>query len=391
MRYAGGVALGNPARHREERAAWDGMLLSALATLVLLGLVMVGSASISLADRQTGEPFYFLLRQAMTLGFGLMLGLIALRLPLSTWERLGAPLLLFSIVLLAAVLIPGLGRTVNGSTRWLHLGPLNAQVSEIAKLALVVYLAGYLVRRGEEVRTTVGGFLKPMAVVGVFALLLLAEPDFGATVVIVATAMGMMFLGGVRLWLFGVLLALCIGAFAFLAISSPYRLERLTAFTNPWADPFNSGYQLTQALIAFGRGEWLGVGLGASVQKLFYMPEAHTDFLFAVLAEELGLLGVLLVVALFSFLVWRAFQIGARAARAQLTFGSHLAFGIGLWLGIQAFINMGVNMGILPTKGLTLPLMSYGRSSILVVCVAVALLVRVDHEVRMRDVGGRGA
>jgi cell division protein FtsW len=359
--------------------------------LVLLGLVMVGSASIALADRQTGEPFYFLVRQAVTLGAGLSLGVTALRLPLATWERLGVPLLLLSIVLLAAVLIPGLGRTVNGSTRWLHLGPLNAQVSEIAKLAVVVYLAGYLVRRGEEVRTTVRGFLKPMAVIGVFALLLLAEPDFGATVVIAATAMGMMFLGGVRLWLFGILMALCTGAFAFLAISSPYRLERLTAFMNPWADPFNSGYQLTQALIAFGRGEWLGVGLGASVQKLFYMPEAHTDFLFAVLAEELGLLGVLLVVGLFCFFVWRAFQIGARAARAQLTFGSHVAFGIGLWLGMQAFINMGVNMGILPTKGLTLPLMSYGRSSILVVCVAIALLLRVDHEVRLRDPGVRSA
>lgn len=372
--------LGRPSLHRS--AQWDPALLSTISVLLLLGLVMVGSASISTADRHTGEPFYFLVRQATTLGAGIILGFIALRLPLETWERLGAPLLIVSIILLGALLIPGLGRTVNGSTRWLHLGPLNVQASEVAKFAMVVYLAGYLVRRGEEVRNTVVGFLKPMAVICIFAALLLAEPDFGATLIIAATAMGMMFLGGVRLWLFAVLLALCVGAAVVLAVSSPYRLERLTAFTNPWADPFNSGYQLTQALIAFGRGEWLGVGLGASVQKLFYMPEAHTDFLFAVLAEELGLAGVLLVVALFGFLVWRAFQIGARAARAQLTFGSHAAFGIGLWLGMQAFVNMGVNMGLLPTKGLTLPFMSYGRSSMLVVCVAVALLLRVDHEVR---------
>ena len=382
MSYATTFGAQTAVRRRESPAQWDGPLLYTSFALLVLGLVMVGSASISLADRQTGEPFYYLMRQALTVGAGLVIGVLVLRLPLETWERFGAPLLVVSLALLAVILIPGLGRTVNGSTRWLHLGPLNIQVSEIAKLAMVVYLSGYLVRHGAEVRTTVKGFLKPMAVVGLFGSLLLAEPDFGAAVVIALTAMGMMFLGGVRLWLFGVLVTLCVGAFSFLAISSPYRLERLTGFMNPWADPFNSGYQLTQALIAFGRGDWLGVGLGASVQKLFYMPEAHTDFLLAVLAEELGLVGVLVVVALFAFFVWRAFQIGARAARAGLGFGSHLAFGIGLWLALQAFINMGVNMGLLPTKGLTLPLMSYGRSSMLVVCVAVALLLRVDHEVR---------
>jgi cell division protein FtsW len=375
------------ARPRGDTAAWDRPLLLTICALTGLGLVMVGSASISIADRQTGDPFHYLILQGLTIVFGVVLGLIAIRLPLATWEKLGPALLLASIGLLAIVLIPGLGRTVNGSTRWLHLGPINVQVSEIAKFAIVVYLSGYLVRRGEEVRTTVAGFLKPMAVVAVLGLFLLAEPDFGTTVVIAATALGLMFLGGVRLWLFGVLVVGCIAAFAFLAVSSPYRLERLTAFTNPWADPFNSGYQLTQALIAFGRGDFLGVGLGGSVQKLFYMPEAHTDFLFAVLAEELGLLGVVVVIGLFSFFVWRAFQIGARAARAGIAFGSHLAFGIGLWLGMQAFINMGVNMGLLPTKGLTLPFMSYGRSSVIVVCVAVALLLRVDHEVRRRDQG----
>jgi cell division protein FtsW len=230
------------------------------------------------------------------------------------------------------------------------------------------------------VRESVKGFLKPMALVGLIGVLLLLEPDFGAAAVITATVLGMMFLGGVRLWQFGVLFLVMSAGMAALAISSPYRMARLTSFVNPWADPFNSGFQLTQALIAFGRGEWLGVGLGGSIQKLFYLPEAHTDFLFAVLAEELGLLGVVAVIALFAILVWRAFVIGQSAASAGNRFGAYTAYGIGMWLGLQAFINLGVNMGVLPTKGLTLPLMSYGGSSIVMSCVAVALLLRVSHE-----------
>jgi cell division protein FtsW len=257
---------------------------------------------------------------------------------------------------------------------------VNFQPSELVKLFVVVYLAGYLVRRGDEVRESVKGFLKPMALVGLIGVLLLLEPDFGAAAVITATVLGMMFLGGVRLWQFGVLFLVMSAGMAALAISSPYRMARLTSFVNPWADPFNSGFQLTQALIAFGRGEWLGVGLGGSIQKLFYLPEAHTDFLFAVLAEELGLLGVVAVIALFAILVWRAFVIGQSAASAGNRFGAYTAYGIGMWLGLQAFINLGVNMGVLPTKGLTLPLMSYGGSSIVMSCVAVALLLRVSHE-----------
>jgi len=280
------------------------------------------------------------------------------------------------------VLVPGVGRNVNGATRWLPLGFVNLQVSELAKLAVVVYAAGYLVRRGEEVRSTIQGFVKPLGVMLLFALLLLLEPDFGAVVVIGATLMGMLFLAGVRLWLFGLLLVAAAGALALLAITSPYRMERLTTFMNPWADPFDSGFQLTQALIAFGRGEWLGVGLGGSVQKLFYLPEAHTDFLFAVLAEELGLLGAVGVIALFAYVVWRGFAIGQVAARAGRHFAAYLSYGIALWIGMQAFINLGVNMGVLPTKGLTLPLMSYGGSSMLVSCIAVALLLRVDRETR---------
>lgn len=381
------AALGMHAAARRVPAAWDGVLLVTVFVLVGLGLVMVGSASVSIADRQTGDPFYYLSRQFMTLGAGLVIAYAILRVPLAFWERVGMPMLIVAGVLLALVLVPGLGRTVNGSTRWLSLGPVSFQVSEFAKIAAVVYTAGYLVRHDGAVRTTLAGFLKPLAVISVLAALLLLEPDFGATVVILATVMGMLFLGGVRLSLFGALVLIG-GILLFgLATASPYRMERLTTFTNPWADPFNSGYQLTQALIAFGRGDWFGVGLGGSVQKLFYMPEAHTDFLFAVLAEELGLLGVVSVILLFGFLAWRGFSIGRRASRAGLAFGGHLAFGITLWLALQAFVNMGVNMGALPTKGLTLPLMSYGRSSLLVVSIGIALLLRVDHEVRRLELG----
>jgi cell division protein FtsW len=298
---------------------------------------------------------------------------------------------LLSIVLLLALFVPGLGRTVNGSTRWLMLGPFNLQVSELAKLSMIIYIGGYLVRRGDEVRKSVSGFIKPMALVLVLGLLLLGEPDFGAAVVLGATVLGMMFLGGVQLWLFGLLVTSAVGSLAMLAITSPYRMERLTAFLNPWADPFNSGFQLTQALIAIGRGEWFGVGLGASVQKLFYLPEAHTDFVYAVLVEELGMVGGGAVVLLFVILVNRIFRIGKHAAEAGMQFASYLCYGIGIWFALQAFINMGVNMGLLPTKGLTLPLMSYGGSSMMVMCVALALVQRVAMETPVHGVTVRRA
>jgi len=363
---------------RHGRFVLDPWLLGAVLALLVLGLVMVASASISIAERQTGQPFYYLWRQTIFVAVGLLVSTVVLRTRLVYWERLGPVLLLFGLVLLVAVL--GLGREINGSTRWLGLGLFNLQPSELMKLFIVVYLAGYLVRRGEEVRRSVKGFLKPMLLVGLIGGLLLAEPDFGAAAVITATVLGMMFLGGVRLWQFGVLFTGILGAAAALVLAAPYRMARLTSFADPWADPFDSGFQLTQALIAFGRGEWWGVGLGGSVQKLFYLPEAHTDFLFAVLAEELGLVGVLAVVGLFTLLVWRAFVIGRRAQQAGSDFATYLSYGLGLWLGMQAFINLGVNMGVLPTKGLTLPLMSYGGSSIVVTCMACALLLRVSHE-----------
>ena len=363
--------------------AWfDPLLLGVAVLLLALGLVMVASASISLSDRQFGQPFYYAMRQALFVAMGLLAAWAVTRTRLVYWEKGGVVLLFAGIALLVAVLIPGLGREVNGSSRWLPFGLFNLQASEPVKLFVIVYLAGYLVRHGEELRNSFLGFLKPLVLLSFIALLLLLEPDFGATAVIFATALGMIFLGGVRLWQFGLVLGVVGAAAAALALTSPYRMQRLTTFLDPWADPFDSGFQLTQALIAVGRGEWFGVGLGGSIQKLFYLPEAHTDFLFAVLAEELGLFGVVGVLCLFALLLWRAFVIGYRAELSGNRFGAYLSYGIGLWLGLQAFINIGVNMGALPTKGLTLPLMSYGGSSIIIMCMAVALLLRVDFETR---------
>jgi cell division protein FtsW len=360
----------------------DYVLLMTAITLASLGLVMVASASITFADRDLGQPFYYALRQAVYIGIGVLLAMPVYRLRLALLQQAGPVLLVAALALLVAVLIPGIGREVNGSTRWISTGLFNLQVSEPAKLMILVYLAGYLARHGEELRERLSGFLKPMGVLSLAALLLLLEPDFGATVVLMATAMGMIFLAGVRLWHFTGMLGVAGLSLAGLAVSSPYRMERLTTFLNPWEDPFNSGFQLTQSLIAIGRGELAGVGLGASIQKLFYLPEAHTDFVFAVLAEELGLLGVFVVIALYALLVWRAFVIARQAENAGNVFAGALAYGIGIWIGLQSFINMGVNMGLLPTKGLTLPLMSYGGSSMVVMCVAIALLLRIDGETR---------
>lgn len=360
----------------------DYLLLFGALGLTALGLVMVSSASITLADRELGQPFYYAIRQSVYIAIGIGGALLLFRVRLALLEQAGVVLLAGALALLVAVIIPGVGHQVNGSVRWLNTGLFNLQVSEPAKLMILVYLASYLARHGEEVRTRLSGFIKPLAILALAALLLLLEPDFGATVVLVATAMGMIFIAGVRLWQFSGMLGLAGVSLAGLAVSSPYRMERLTTFLNPWADPFDSGFQLTQSLIAIGRGEWFGVGLGASIQKLFYLPEAHTDFVFAVLAEELGLFGVFTVMALYVLVVWRAFVIAATAEKAGNAFAALLAWGIGIWFGMQAFINMGVNMGLLPTKGLTLPLMSYGGSSMVVMCAAIALLLRVDFETR---------
>lgn len=371
-----------PRAHLRHPTLIDYWLLGTIGTLLCIGLVMVTSASISIADRAFERPFYYAWRQALFIFLGLVVGGFVLRTRLAYLEKYGVVLLLSGIGLLLLVLIPGIGIVVNGSRRWIPLGFFNLQASELVKLCVIVFIAGYLVRRGAEVRSTVRGFLKPLALLLIVSCLLLLEPDFGAAAVILLTAMGMLFLGGARLIQFGVLIAAVACAMVALILGSPYRLQRLTTFLDPWADPFDKGFQLTQALIAVGRGEWFGVGLGASVQKLFYLPEAHTDFLFAVLAEELGLIGVLCVIGLYTLLVTRAWLIGVRAERVGNYFGAYLAYGIGLWLGLQAFINIGVNMGVLPTKGLTLPLLSYGGSSIVIVCAALAMLLRVDYETR---------
>lgn len=362
----------------------DPLLLGVVVVLLGLGVVMVASASLHLGAR-FGQPFHFVDRHLLALGLGLLAGLVMWSIPLDWWERGSTWFYFVALGLLLLVLIPGLGKTVNGATRWIALGSFNLQTSEFMKLALVLYMAGYLVRRQVEVTHSLWGFIKPMLLVTVACLLIMWQPDFGTTAVLLATALGMLFLGGAPLWQFMALLGLAGTAMATLVLVSPYRMARVTSFLDPWADPLDSGYQLAQALIAFGRGEWFGVGLGNGIQKQFYLPEAHTDFLMAVVGEEFGLVGTLLVIALFGLFVWRAFAIGAAAQGRDARFAAYTAYGIGLWLGLQAFVNLGVNVGLLPTKGLTLPFMSYGSNSLLVGCAAVGLLLRIQRENRLAE------
>jgi cell division protein FtsW len=341
---------------------------------------MVGSASISIADRQMGEPYAYLFRHLGAIGIGAGGMIATFSVPSDVWYRLNWVLLAVALALLAVVLLPSIGHTVNGSTRWLLLGPVTLQASEPARLCLLLYIASYAVRRSSELTTTFKGMLKPMLIVGCAALLLLAEPDFGSTVVLGATTVGLLFIGGARLRDLAAVVLVGAFALAVLAVSTPYRLTRLVKFLDPWADPYKGGFQLTQSLIAIGRGEWSGVGLGESVQKLFYLPEAHTDFVFAVLVEELGFVGATIVIALFAIVVYRAIMLGRDALRSGLPFQGLVATGIGLILGFEAFINIGVNSGLLPTKGLPLPLISYGRSSTVVTLMALGILLRIHYE-----------
>ena len=373
------VTMPFPARMKTELQI-DPVLLGLVLALLMGGFVILASASISISDNATNNPFFYIQRQLLAAAIGGAAGFVCLFIPMQFWRSLGPVMLLLGLVLLLVVLIPGVGREVNGSTRWVRIGIMNLQVSEPARLCFILYLAGYLVRRTKSVREEFTGFLRPMVVLSIACVLLLAEPDFGATVVLLATALVMMFVAGARIRDFLVFFTAAILALAALAVASPYRMQRLTGFLDPWADPFNSGFQLTQSLIAIGRGEWFGVGLGDSVQKLFYLPEAHTDFVFAVYAEEFGLVGSLLLIALFLALLWRVFKLAMRAADAERFFEAYVAIGLGTWLGIQAFINIGVNMGLLPTKGLTLPLISYGRSSLIITMICIALLLRIHHE-----------
>ncbi len=368
-----------PARLRTS-LQFDTVLLTIVLTLLLGGFVVLASASISVSDNVTGDPFFYVQRQLMAAAMGVVGGFICLFIPMQVWRMVGPLMLLAGLALLLVVLLPGVGHEVNGSRRWIRLGVMNLQVSEPARLCFIIYLAGYLVRRNKAVREQFVGFLRPMLVTSLAAAALLAEPDFGAAVVLLATALAMLFVAGARFRDFLLFFLVAVAGMAALAIASPYRMQRLTGFLDPWADPFNSGFQLTQSLIAIGRGEFFGVGLGNSVQKLFYLPEAHTDFVFAVYAEEFGLFGSLVLIGLFLALLWRVFKLAIRAFDAERFFEAYIAVGLGTWLGLQAFINVGVNMGLLPTKGLTLPLISYGRSSLIVTMIAIALLLRIHHE-----------
>jgi len=355
------------------------VLLFCSAALMVIGTVMIASASMDTAAQSYGSPFYFVYRQLAYMVMGVLIALAVANVPTNWWFRSGWLLLAIAFASLILVLTP-VGRSVNGSTRWIPLGLFNVQVSEVAKICLVTYLAGYVVRRNEELLETWEGFLKPFVVLGAAAFLLVIEPDFGATVVLMTSALGMIFLSGVRLRRFIPLISACIAVGTMLVVFQPYRLKRVVAYLDPWKDQFDTGYQLTQSLIAFGRGHWFGVGLGNSVQKLFYLPEAHTDFIFAIIGEEFGLIGSLTVLILYVLLFWSGMRIARNAEKAGMIFQSCLAYGITLILGLQAFINMGVSTGLLPTKGLTLPLISYGGSSLAASCLCIGILARIEME-----------
>ena len=375
---------------REKLSAdFDFYLIWSTLLLMGLGLVMVYSASIAIAESEYGESgsYYYLIRHSIYLFIGLSIGFLAFHFPMRAWRTYCPHLILIGIVLLILVLLPGIGREINGSQRWISLGIVNFQPSELMKLLMVIYAADYVVRKTAYLDSWYKGVLPILVMISLVGFLLLREPDYGAFVLVTAIAIAIMFMGGMSLKLFAWVAGLLIVSLSLLIITVGYRSSRIDGFLDPWADPYGKGYQLSHALIAFGRGEWLGVGLGGSVEKLFYLPEAHTDFMFSVLAEELGFVGVAAVMAMFACIVIRAFIIGRVAAMLENYFSALVAQGIGVWLGFQAFINMGVNMGILPTKGLTLPLMSFGGSSIVVTCIALAVLLRVDWENRQKIKG----
>lgn len=352
--------------------------------LMLIGLVMVTSASFPISSRLTDQPFHFMFRHAIFLLLAFITSSMVLQVPLDRWMKYSSLLLGISFFLLIVVLV--VGKSVNGASRWIPLGLFNLQPAEVAKLSLFIFMSGYLVRKHDEVRQTFfGGFLKPIMVFGTLAVLLLGQPDLGTVIVMLVTLFGMLFIAGAKLSQFLALMVAGVLAVVALIVAEPYRVRRVTSFLDPWEDPFGSGYQLTQSLMAFGRGEWFGQGLGNSIQKLEYLPEAHTDFVFAVLAEELGFIGVVLVLVLIFSLVLKAIFIGKKAFQHDQQFGGYLAFGIGIWFAFQTLVNVGAAAGMVPTKGLTLPLISYGGSSLIIMSVAVSILLRIDHECRLAD------
>ena len=375
----------------ENRLKIDLILLGTGFILLMIGMVMVSSASIAIADDQHGDPFFFLKKQFLAALIGCCAAFIGMFIPIRTWKNLSLPLLLLGITLLIIVFIPDIGRTVNGSTRWISVAGINFQVSEPARLCLLIYVAGYLVRRNKQLRESISGFIPPIIILCIACGLLLFEPDYGASVVLLLSIMPMLFSAGARIRDFAIFAAISMIGMTVIAFLTPERIERLYTFLEPWEYSQQGGFQLTQSLIAFGRGDWFGVGLGNGVQKLFYLPEVHTDFIFAVLVEELGLFGALVMILLFTILVIRIFQIALKAARLERLFEAYLSIGIGSWLAIQTCINIGVNIGALPTKGLTLPLISYGRSSLIITIIAIGMILRISHEISGQNLNQKRA
>jgi cell division protein FtsW len=366
---------------------YDPTLLVVVICLLSFGLLMVGSASMVISDKQYGYSFHYIIRQVIFVVLGISGGWLATRVPLRVWEKSSRNLFIVSLVFLMLVLIPGIGLKINGSRRWLNLGFISLQVSEFVKLTSILYLSSYLSRYSVLIKESLATFMKPIAVLTVLGFLLLMEPDFGALTVIAIVFISLLFITGARLLPFFVMLVSVLCVMAALAILAPYRFLRLTTFLHPWSHAYGSGYQLTQSLIAFGRGGWFGVGLGNSIQKLHYLPEAHSDFIFAVIAEELGFVGELLLVLLIAFFVYRLFVLAKRSDQRGLLYPKYVCYGLGLWVSVQSFINIGVTAGILPTKGLTLPFVSYGGSSMLVSCVSVGIVLRVAYELSFSDTG----
>lgn len=367
----------------------DWSLVAMIGALISVGLIFCYSSSIAEAEADLGDSFYFLRRHLVYLFIGLGGALVVLQVPTAFLLRFSPQLLFLALVLLVIVLIPGVGISANGSRRWLGIGPLTFQVSEFAKVAMILFISGYVIRRQEELQAKWSGFSKPLAVLGMMLVLLLLEPDFGSSVVMTATVLGMLFLAGIHFARFMVCMVAGVAGLGYLVTTDEERVSRVTSFLDPWADQFDSGYQLTQALIAFGRGEWFGVGLGNSLQKLFYLPDAHTDFVFAVIAEELGLVGVVLIIGLLWMVALRIMNIGRRAFHAGMSYSGYVCFGLAIMFVVQCFINIGVASGLLPTKGLTLPFISYGGSSLLMWMVSAAIVLRVDRELAWKA-GRRG-
>ncbi|WP_181901811.1 cell division protein FtsW [Thalassotalea euphylliae] len=362
---------------------FDRSYIILMVTMYTIGLIMAASSSMPVAERLFNDPFHFVFRHGIYIGLSLLIAGFTLQIPMSWWHQNSGKLLLLAIALLLVVL--AVGRTVNGSTRWIVLGPITIQAAEPAKLFFFCYLSAYLVRRRDEVMENIKGFAKPLIVFGVLAMLLLLQPDLGTVVVMFVTTFGLLFLAGAKLWQFIAVATVGVGALSLLAIFEPYRWRRVTSFLDPWADPFGSGYQLTQSLMAYGRGEMFGQGLGNSIQKLEYLPEAHTDFVMAVLAEEFGFIGISAILVLSSILVIKALLLGRKAINKEKYFEGFFAYGIGIWFCFQAAVNVGASAGIVPTKGLTMPLISYGGSSTIIMTIAVVVLLRIDHELRLQS------